>query len=196
MHITTRLITNFSEKLQNDSFREMCLLGDDGYLSLKNETNIVLHLFLLTFESSWPNLQAEIYCGGAKQHLSSVRKCEGQRLWGSKSEGKPWWTVLTLGNRAPWWWSNDDSFYVRPSLMSNGPIITGECKQEKTLHTDMGLVLEQVFVVVWKTAGSCVSVPSLVAVLFFSFPVASPSVDSKWITAHDRRCPCKPCKNL
>lgn len=47
----------------------------------------------------------------------------------------------------------DDSFYVRPSLMSNGSIIT-ECKQEKTLHTDMGLVLEQVFVVVLKAAGS------------------------------------------
>lgn len=29
---------------------EKCaILGDDGYLSLKNETNIVLHLFLLTF---------------------------------------------------------------------------------------------------------------------------------------------------
>lgn len=50
----------------------------------------------------------------------------------------------------------EDSFYVNPSLMSNGPIITGECKQEKTLHTDMGLVLEEVFVVALETTGSCV----------------------------------------
>lgn len=50
----------------------------------------------------------------------------------------------------------EDSFYVNPSLMSNGPIITGECKQEKTRHADMGLVLEEVFVVVLETAGSCV----------------------------------------
>lgn len=64
-----------------------------------------------------------------------------------------------------WWWSNDDSFYVRHSLMSNGPIITGECKQEKTLHTDMGLVLEQVFVVVSKTAGSCVCFMCVCAII-------------------------------
>ncbi len=56
-------------------------------------------------------------------------------------KGKPSLTVLITGNR-PLMMKRDDSFYVRPSLMSNGPIITGECKQEKTLHTDMGLVLE------------------------------------------------------
>lgn len=78
---------------------------------------------------------------------------------------------------------HDDSFYVTPSLMSNGAIITGECKQEKTLHTGMGLVPEFVFVVVLKTTGSCLCfyvflwkcVPSLVAALY------SIALDSKRI---------------
>lgn len=102
----------------------------------------------------------------------------------------------------------DDSFYVRLSLMSNGPIITADCKQEKTLHTDMGLVLEWVFVVVWKTAGSCVCcmcvcekcVPSPVAaplpLLLKACVVVSSRVESKGAWAHARRCSCMPCTNL
>lgn len=59
----------------------------------------------------------------------------------------------------------EDRFHVEPSLMSNGPIITGECKQEKTLHTDTGWVMHSVV-----CCGLCgnqriMCVPSLVAAL-------------------------------
>lgn len=88
---------------------------------------------------------------------------------------------------------------MQPSLMSNDPIITRECKQEKTLHTDMGLILDYMFVVVLQTTGSFVCFMWVCAVSGSCTSsndvnalggVVSAGVKSKPVKAHNRRFSC------
>lgn len=75
---------------------------------------------------------------GVQQHSPLVRtrytQAENERLY----EGKTGPHRAHYEKQAGAMMKREDCFHVEPSLMSNGPIITGECKQEKTLHTDTG----------------------------------------------------------
>lgn len=80
-------------------------------------------------------------CSGINLHLENVMR-------NSKQETTTWTSAATQGEgQTPCLHYRQqtvlmmmmmmchDSFYVKPCLVSTGPIISGVCKQEKTLHT-------------------------------------------------------------